>query len=74
MSKILSAIEWANKKHEGQTRKGSGVPYITHPIAVSYILASFKKSKKIEDLIIAAIAHDTLEDNKATFNESSKLV
>jgi (p)ppGpp synthase/HD superfamily hydrolase len=73
MSKILEAIEWANHKHEGQKRKGSGLPYITHPIAVSYILASYKKSKKIEDLIIACIAHDTLEDTAATFLEIAEM-
>lgn len=73
MSKILDAIEWANKKHEGQYRKKTGLRYITHTIAVSYIVAAYKKSKRLEDLLIAAICHDTLEDTNATFAEITEL-
>lgn len=66
---ILRAIEFATKKHEGQFRRGTGQPYISHPIMVSYILARYKESDNIEDLICASILHDTLEDTDTTFEE-----
>lgn len=66
---ILKAIEFATEKHEGQMRKGTGKPYITHPIMVSYVLAQYKQSKNIEELICAALLHDTLEDTETTFIE-----
>jgi (p)ppGpp synthase/HD superfamily hydrolase len=57
------------KKHLGQCRKVSGAPYVTHPISVSYIVAQFKKSKHLDELLAAAILHDTLEDTDTTFIE-----
>jgi (p)ppGpp synthase/HD superfamily hydrolase len=72
MNKVLLAIKFANLKHKGQIRKVSGEEYITHPIKVSYILAAFKKSKKLEDLICASLLHDTLEDTETSFEELNK--
>lgn len=69
MTMVAKAIEFVKKKHEGQVRKGSGEPYYTHPLAVSYIVAAKKTSKKLEELIVAAILHDTLEDTETTFGE-----
>jgi len=69
MTMILKAIQFAKQKHHGQIRKGSGEEYITHPVAVSYILASYKKSKKLEELLVAACCHDLLEDTQTTFIE-----
>ena len=66
---ILKAIEFSTLKHEGQVRKGTGKPYITHPIMVSYVLAQYKQSKNIEELICAALLHDTLEDTDTSFVE-----
>ena len=37
LSKIISAYELAAKAHANQVRS-SGEPYITHPVAVAYIL------------------------------------
>ena len=72
MSNILEALKFATKKHEGQFRKGSGLEYVTHTIAVSYLVGKYKTSKKLEHLIIAAILHDTLEDTATTFSELVK--
>jgi (p)ppGpp synthase/HD superfamily hydrolase len=69
MTMVAKAIEFVKRKHEGQFRKGSGEPYYTHPLAVSYIVAAKKSSKKLEELIVAAILHDTLEDTETTFSE-----
>ena len=35
---ISKAIEFSAKAHEGHFRKGSQVPYITHPFEVAKIL------------------------------------
>lgn len=67
MLKVIEAIEFGKKHHKGQKRKGSGLPYITHPVAVSYLLAKYKVSRNLEELIIAAILHDLLEDSSVTF-------
>jgi len=69
MKLILDAIRFGDKKHAGQTRKGSGDPYISHPIAVSYIISAYKKSKKLPEILAASILHDTLEDTETSFME-----
>ena len=69
MKIILDAIQFANKKHVDQTRKSSGLPYVTHPIAVSYLIAAHKQSTRLPEILAAAILHDTLEDTDTTFEE-----
>lgn len=60
--KIQNAISFATKVHAEQTRKGKpDFPYITHPLSVSLILMNANAS---EDVIIAGILHDTIEDCK----------
>jgi len=66
---ILEMIKFSEEKHKGQVRKGSGKPYITHTIAVSYLVATYKRSKKIKELITACHGHDLLEDTDTTFEE-----
>lgn len=58
--RIQSAIRFAIKAHTGQTRKGKGVPYITHPLTVALILSQAGAS---EDIVIAGILHDVVEDS-----------
>ncbi len=65
----LAALLFAIERHEGQTRRGTGLPYITHPIAVSYLVAQYKRSKHLSELVAAAILHDVLEDTPTTFAE-----
>ncbi|CAI8404969.1 MAG: Bifunctional (p)ppGpp synthase/hydrolase RelA [Cellulomonadaceae bacterium TMED98] len=55
---IESAYTVAAEAHYGQTRK-SGEPYITHPVAVSQILAELGLGPRT---IAAALLHDTVED------------
>ena len=64
-TKIHKAIEFATIKHQNQKRKGSGLPYIVHPMEVMQILT---ENDCTEDVIIAGLLHDTLEDT-ATKNE-----
>lgn len=56
---IAKAIEFATDIHMTQKRKGTDVPYITHPLAVSKLLSIVTND---ENIIIAGILHDTLED------------
>ena len=58
MDKIQRAYDLSEKAHRGQMRI-SGEPYITHPLAVAYILMSLGMDT---DTIIAAILHDVVED------------
>jgi len=70
MSRIQEAIIFATLKHEGQKRKGTDIPYIVHPMEVMQILTALNCS---ENVIIAGILHDTLEDTDATPDEIKQL-
>lgn len=60
------ALRLAAVAHRDQVRKGSGVPYIEHPMAVAMILdrAGFD-----EDVVIAGLLHDVVEDTEVTLAE-----
>jgi (p)ppGpp synthase/HD superfamily hydrolase len=63
---VKKAYEYARKKHEGQKRAHSNLPYITHPKFVSEIVAQLTKD---EILIAAALLHDVVEDTETTIAE-----
>ena len=67
---IQKAIIYATLKHEGQKRKGTNIPYIVHPMEVMQILTELRCT---ENVIIAGILHDTLEDTDATPEEIKQL-
>ena len=58
---IDDAMDFAAKAHAGQFRKGTRRPYIVHPIEVADIVSSMTKD---EEVICAAVLHDTVEDCK----------
>ena len=64
------AIKFAVDKHAGQFRKGTNIPYITHPLETMSILNSMRADT---NLLIAGLLHDTLEDTKATKEEITEL-
>jgi guanosine-3',5'-bis(diphosphate) 3'-pyrophosphohydrolase len=64
---IMKAYNLANDKHKNQKR-GSGEPYIIHPLNVAYILASIGLD---DNTICAALLHDVVEDTDVT-NEDLK--
>lgn len=68
LSKIISAYEFAAKAHANQFRS-SGEPYITHPLAVSFILLELGMDT---DTICAAMLHDVVEDTDVTLEEVKK--
>jgi (p)ppGpp synthase/HD superfamily hydrolase len=53
------AMAFAASCHHGQSRKGSGAPYITHPMAVSSLVGEYGGD---EDQAIAGLLHDVMED------------
>jgi GTP pyrophosphokinase len=65
---IDRAYEVAAHWHAGQMRK-SGDPFITHPIAVTTILAELGMNT---DTLCAALLHDTVEDTDYTLAELRK--
>lgn len=68
MNIIEKADLFAERKHKNQKRL-NGEPYITHPRRVADIVKRYKRSHKIEELIAAALLHDTLEDTSTSVNE-----
>jgi GTP diphosphokinase / guanosine-3',5'-bis(diphosphate) 3'-diphosphatase len=59
-SEIIRAYQTADYFHRAQNRK-SGEQYITHPIAVSGMLADLGMTSST---VIAALLHDTVEDTE----------
>ncbi|MDK8726675.1 MULTISPECIES: HD domain-containing protein [Corynebacterium] len=57
--RLMRGIAIASRAHDGHYRKGSGVPYISHPMSVMLIAASVTND---EDVLLAALFHDILED------------
>ena len=64
--KIEKALEFAKEAHLNQIR-ADGTPYINHPIKVAENVKKYIKSKEIDNLIICALLHDTLEDTNTTY-------
>lgn len=53
------AFEFVAEKHAGQTRKASTIPYIAHLMGVASLVL---EAGGDEDLAIAALLHDVVED------------
>lgn len=68
--RIEKAIKKAAALHKDQSRKGEDkCPYITHPYSVAIILSNYTED---EDVIVAGLLHDTIEDTKYTLEELEK--
>ncbi len=65
--RIEQAIRAAAVLHRDQNRKGSmPFPYVTHLVSVAFILLDYTDD---EDIIVAALLHDTIEDTDYTLDE-----
>ena len=73
MYNMIDVIVFATEAHEGQVRKYTGVPYITHPISVGFIIASVRWFTNDQDVIAAGILHDVLEDTDRTVEDIFEL-
>lgn len=69
MNRILHAVTFAEQAHRGQVRKYTGEPYIVHPLEVARIVASVVQD---EDMVIAALLHDVVEDCKVELGTIEK--
>jgi len=56
---INHALAFAAKHHDRQVRKGTKLPYLTHPANVAIILSRYGRDN---DTVVAGILHDVIED------------
>jgi (p)ppGpp synthase/HD superfamily hydrolase len=56
---INHAFAFAAKHHDRQVRKGTKLPYLTHPANVAVILTRYGRDS---DTVVAGILHDVIED------------
>jgi len=71
-SHYWDALTFVFSRHDEQKRKSANIPYVIHPIRVALILRSVGFSEfKHENLMIAALCHDLIEDTETTFEELS---
>ncbi len=66
---VEKAYVFAAKAHAGQVRL-SGEPYLSHPLAVAYILAQMKLDLPT---IAAGLLHDTVEDTDTSIEDIRRL-
>jgi (p)ppGpp synthase/HD superfamily hydrolase len=57
--RINHALAFAAKHHDRQVRKGTRLPYLTHPANVAIILTRYGRD---EQTVVAGILHDVIED------------
>ncbi len=56
---INHALAFAAKHHDRQVRKGTKLPYLTHPANVAVILTRYGQDT---ETVVAGILHDVIED------------
>jgi len=61
---VDAALIFAATAHRDQVRKGTGTPYIVHPVGVMLLL--MQAGEQDPELLAAALLHDTLEDAGVT--------
>jgi len=57
--RINHAFAFAAKHHDRQVRKGTRLPYLTHPANIAVVLTRYGRD---EDTVVAGILHDVIED------------
>lgn len=63
--RLLNAINIAAVAHRNQYRKGTAIPYVSHVFAVMNIASAMTDD---EDILIACLLHDVLEDAPDEFS------
>ena len=64
--KYQKILKFAEEAHKFQKRKYTDEPYIVHPIAVAELV---KNNGGDENMVLAALLHDVLEDTNVTHSE-----
>jgi len=67
---VFRAIKFVAEAHQGQYRKGTNIPYISHLMNVMKILCENGCDKEI---ITAGILHDVVEDTSVTIEQVERL-
>ena len=72
MKETLKAVDFAVDAHEGQTRKNTTVPYISHPLTMACHALSMGVRK--DEVIAAILLHDVIEESlKGNIKKDVKL-
>jgi len=66
---VQKAYVYSAKVHQGQVRL-SGLPYLSHPLEVAYLLTEMKMDVTT---VVAGLLHDTIEDTVAELSEIERL-
>lgn len=66
MNLFEEAVIYATVMHSGETRKGTNIPYILHPLEVSHIISTMTDDIEV---ITAGVLHDIVEDTDGTIKE-----
>lgn len=69
---VLRAASFAARKHHGQTRADNQTPYFSHVARVTLILAHVFGCDD-EEVLTAALLHDTIEDTATDYDEVAEL-
>lgn len=73
MKLFVKAVRFAAEKHSTQRRKNAAAtPYINHPVEVAEVLSDLAGVED-EEVLVAAVLHDTLEDTDARPEELEAL-
>jgi len=67
---LINAFKFAREKHSGQIRKFSKKPYISHLVRTYNIVKHYTQD---EDMLVAALLHDVVEDTEVEISEVFEL-
>jgi len=67
---VFRAIKFVAEAHQGQYRKGTNIPYISHLMNVMKILCENGCDKEV---ITAGILHDVVEDTSVTIEQVERI-
>ncbi len=66
--RLLEAVSFTARAHQGQLRKDRQTPYASHPFRVCLIVCQVFGIAE-PDVLSAALLHDTIEDTPADFDD-----
>ena len=75
--RLTDAVGFAREMHHGAVRKGTQIPYLSHVLAVAALAIEDAASdpelhEQIEEISVAAVLHDVVEDTPVTVHEVSE--
>ena len=74
MHRIFKAAHVASIWHAQQRRKGAAQePYISHLLEVAQLVAESPEGQNDDNLIIAALLHDAIEDAKIPYSQIAEM-